>query len=703
MYKNALKEDFIRVVEKLNGTVENTDTIVKLKTKIENSSTFESDPDFVKTLIQNSIDERVSQNEREVTSEQKIELAKLQLAKLEKEIELQLAKNKALSLNPAAKVEEKQFETNIENMIKSIKTLSLPVPTRSENFNLFFQSLESAFLTKKINDEYKSEILINLLGERAHNVLLYIKEEELNDYEKLKSIVLREFQLTPRECLNSFKNAVKSSGETYIQFAARLTANFQYYSSLRKVNSFESLCDLIISDKLYETLNKETATHIGIREAEDWFRPIDLAKECDIYISSRSGSHKEIPITYGYTQDPFKNRSQNFKPKIKENYPQYLERENKNCFICGDSSHCARDCEKRFKPKESNDHIHNKINVNTLKVESEKQNSEECANLQYVNIFVENQPVTALIDSGCQIPVLNSSLIRVQTPSEEIITLSSCFGEQRMVEVKPINISLNQHSPSLSVGTAISPTLTEEFIIHPSVYSEIKKLGHAKSDVLLNESESCLGAHACVHFNSNVSVSNVIENSSYDLPYVENFNNRNDSSSLIKDYKCNKIKSTKLKMNIKLKNDIPVCQRAIRLSCSEKLQVNNQIDDWLRQGIKESVFDYCSDIVLCKKANGAMKTSSVEFISRSPNPLPMKSKHHRFVLLQRIFQPWQWKRRKKRNRFEQTSRTLQRKISMRSTKDRLVKKDVFMPVKRNVFLWNLPDVEEMPSHDGETV
>ncbi|GFV25417.1 retrovirus-related Pol polyprotein from transposon opus [Trichonephila clavipes] len=218
------------------------------------------------------------------------------------------------------------------------------------------------------------------------------KEEELNDYEKLNSIVLREFQLTPRECLNSFKNAVKSSGETYIQFAARLTANFQYYCSLRKVNSFESLCDLIISDKLFETLNKETATHIGIREAEDWFRPIDLAKECDIYISSRSGSHKEIPITYGYTQDPFKNKSQNFKTKIKENYPQYHERENKNCYICGDSSHCARDCEKRFKPKESNDHIHNKINGNTLKVESEKQNSDECANLQYVNILWKISP-----------------------------------------------------------------------------------------------------------------------------------------------------------------------------------------------------------------------------------------------------------------------------------------------------------------------
>ncbi|GFU65513.1 phosphatase and actin regulator 2 [Trichonephila clavipes] len=267
MYKNALKEDPIKVVEDLDGTVESTDTIAKLKTKIENSSTVESDPDFVKTLIKNCIDERVSRNEREATLEkQKIELAKLQLAQLEKEVELQTAKNEALSLNPAAKVEEKQFETNIENIIKS---------------------------------------------------------------------------------------------------------------------------------------------------------------------------------AYAY----------------------------------------------------------------------------------------------------------------------------------------------------------------------PSA----------------------------------VSFSNMIENSSYDLSHVKNFNTRNDLSSLIKDYKCNKIKSTKLKLSI----------------------------------IREK----CSDIVLCKKVNGAMKTSSVNFNT----PSPMESKHRRFALLRKIFQPWQWKRRKKRNRFEQTSRTLQRKISMRSTKDQLVKKDVLMPGKHNVF------------------
>ncbi|GFV21595.1 phosphatase and actin regulator 2 [Trichonephila clavipes] len=126
-----------------------------------------------------------------------------------------------------------------------------------------------------------------------------------------------------------------------------------------------------------------------------------------------------------------------------------------------------------------------------------------------------------------------------------------------------------------------------------------------------------------------------------------------------------------------------------------------------------------------------MKTSSVDSNSRSPTPSPMERKHNRFAMLRRFFKPWQWKRKKKSDRFEQTSRTLERKISMRSTKEELIKKGVLMPdgtdqdedskindsvhptvlsssqnhamPVKHVSLLNLPDVEEVPSHDGETV
>ncbi|GFY64816.1 phosphatase and actin regulator 2 [Trichonephila inaurata madagascariensis] len=82
---------------------------------------------------------------------------------------------------------------------------------------------------------------------------------------------------------------------------------------------------------------------------------------------------------------------------------------------------------------------------------------------------------------------------------------------------------------------------------------------------------------------------------------------------------------------------------------------------------------------LRKKVNGAMKTSSVGSNSRSPTPSPMEGKHSRFAMLGRLFKPWKWKRKKKSDRFEQTSRTLERKISMRSTKEELIKKGVLMP------------------------
>ncbi|GFY25919.1 hypothetical protein TNCV_1916691 [Trichonephila clavipes] len=75
-----------------------------------------------------------------------------------------------------------------------------------------------------------------------------------------------------------------------------------------------------------------------------------------------------------------------------------------------------------------------------------------------------------------------------------------------------------------------------------------------------------------------------------------------------------------------------------------------------------------------------MKTSSVEFIFRSPTPSPMERKYRRFVLLRRIFQPWQ-----NEGKREIVLNRRPGLLSMRSTKDQLVKKDVFMPVKHNVF------------------
>ncbi|GFX97329.1 hypothetical protein TNCV_1077001 [Trichonephila clavipes] len=134
-------------------------------------------------------------------------------------------------------------------------------------------------------------------------------------------------------------------------------------------------------------------------------------------------------------------------------------------------------------------------------------------------------------------------------------------------------------------------------------------------------------------------------------------------------------------MNIILKDDIPVCQRARRLSCSEKLQVNDQIDDWLQQASTPNhpPLHLWSVNIVGSQCSGD---------SSSPGS---GNGRKRVIVLNRRPE-------------------LKRGKTMRSTKEELVKKVVLMPdgsdknqdSKINVFLLNLPDVEEVPSHDGET-
>ncbi|XP_075221175.1 phosphatase and actin regulator 2 [Lycorma delicatula] len=81
------------------------------------------------------------------------------------------------------------------------------------------------------------------------------------------------------------------------------------------------------------------------------------------------------------------------------------------------------------------------------------------------------------------------------------------------------------------------------------------------------------------------------------------------------------------------------------------------------------------NIYLAKKQNGAaLRTNSLGSGTRTP-PLERKSK---FSALGRLFKPWKWKRKKKSEKFEAASRSLERKISVRAPRDELVQKGILL-------------------------
>ncbi|GFV23202.1 uncharacterized protein TNCV_2943621 [Trichonephila clavipes] len=138
-----------------------------------------------KELVQSAIDYASAEiKNKRLDSETKLEFERIKLAQLQKQLELaNIQKNLPQNFDIRNQsVLETAANINVETLLKSVKTLTIPVPSRVESYNLFFQSLEKAFKIKEVPEQFKGEIPLNILGERVNNLLVHVSEEELNNY-----------------------------------------------------------------------------------------------------------------------------------------------------------------------------------------------------------------------------------------------------------------------------------------------------------------------------------------------------------------------------------------------------------------------------------------------------------------------------------------------------------------------------------------
>ncbi|GFX55373.1 hypothetical protein TNCV_1060381 [Trichonephila clavipes] len=161
--KSLKKDELMLVAEELGLDIPQNPKIIVLKNLIESSKIFETDKEFLQSVIDGVLAEKaakIEQEKFELESERaakieqekfklesekaKIEFEKTKLEQLKIELELTNAKCK---LSPAQEKSE-HFESvpsDIENLIKSIKTLTIPVPSNTEDYNLFFSIARKSF------------------------------------------------------------------------------------------------------------------------------------------------------------------------------------------------------------------------------------------------------------------------------------------------------------------------------------------------------------------------------------------------------------------------------------------------------------------------------------------------------------------------------------------------------------------------------
>ncbi|GFU28900.1 integrase catalytic domain-containing protein [Trichonephila clavipes] len=144
------------------------------------------------------------------------------------------------------------------------------------------------------------------------------------------------FEPTPQECLSNFKKARKLPSENYVQFASHLSTTFDYYCQLRKVNEFRSLCDLIISDKIFETLDRDTMNHTATKQGETYFKPQQLGRECDVYLSARGKVSNDL-----MSRNPESGVKTDGRNRLQTVSTWRQERNSSNVFVAETKTNCV--------------------------------------------------------------------------------------------------------------------------------------------------------------------------------------------------------------------------------------------------------------------------------------------------------------------------------------------------------------------------
>ncbi|GFT65310.1 hypothetical protein TNCV_1559551 [Trichonephila clavipes] len=188
-YKNTRKEDLINVFKEIGEQATSKEIIIQLKTKLEKFAAFKDDLDFVMNLPNFSVEGRQTKAEQQLqVINLQLELEKIKLQQIEREIEFQ----KALAKGQATHKSSKGDTKNLENLIKSVKTMESE--NKNKNTDYTVNRIETSmpnqnnFLFHELQyvDVSVDDIPLSItLDSGANSVIIntkYISEEKKNSF-----------------------------------------------------------------------------------------------------------------------------------------------------------------------------------------------------------------------------------------------------------------------------------------------------------------------------------------------------------------------------------------------------------------------------------------------------------------------------------------------------------------------------------------
>ncbi|KAH6938797.1 hypothetical protein HPB50_012905 [Hyalomma asiaticum] len=175
-----------------------------------------------------------------------------------------------MRLSPASSEEPemRNRHTGLAWHAKELKALLAPMPTNEPMIPAWFKNVDALFAALSIPEEEQGTVILPFLSDKMRTFVANQSEAGVMPYPDLKSGVLKELRMTPSEYRRMFLEIKREADESLSQVTARLETMFTYYLRSREVQSFESLKELLIADRLKQLMPSDLRSLITQQEVK---------------------------------------------------------------------------------------------------------------------------------------------------------------------------------------------------------------------------------------------------------------------------------------------------------------------------------------------------------------------------------------------------------------------------------------------------
>ena len=421
--------------------------------------------------------------EKEKERKFKLDLAQREIEEREEERkhEIELAKIKSTAVGGSGFADDSK-------LVKSLPKIP-PFNEDVDEIDTYIQRFEKLAVFYKWETEDYPILLGTLLRGKALKAYCNLAPEVANNYDELKSALLKYFQVNPNAYRKKFRDSVLESGESYVQLVCRMRQYFDRWLQLSEVSEdFESVCDFMVIDQLLSNCSKELREFL----LEKFYTSShEMAESADRYMIAH-GVSKCKKSKARITTD----KSKLLDSKIVGDF------KNIKCHLCGQIGHIKPNC-----PDNPRNFLHSKSKVqsdgNSQQTRSKSQSDVPKISVAFAR---EEAPLNCIIDdngkvfgsvartifdTGCNTVVIKESLIPKSYKLGKVIKVYNFLGIP--IYLPRIKCNIKSRFFSGKVNAVVAPIKCADVLIGliPGLTDSVRKAldmlnGDDSKDITIN-------------------------------------------------------------------------------------------------------------------------------------------------------------------------------------------------------------------------